>query len=105
MLLDILALTIIKTQNIILKRLGDLLLVDKNNVYITYPNGISIPNQGWFSPKITEGSVIHVNSRKISSQSENTFWQSFATISGQAANLATTLLSLTLIANQGNSGN
>ena len=21
---------------------------DKNNVYITYPNGISIPNQGWF---------------------------------------------------------
>ena len=73
---------------------------DKNNVYIIYPNGISAPAKGWRSEKITEGSTIFIESRKISAQNNDNFWQSFAMISSQAANIATTILSLTLIAGQ-----
>ena len=48
------------------------------------------------------GSTIIVNERLISSQNRITGWEAFSTITSQAGSIATTLLSLALIANQTN---
>jgi len=78
---------------------------EKKNIYIIYPNGTSIPISIWSSPKVKEGSTIIVNQRTIGGREEISGWQAFSLISSQAGNIATTLLSLSLIVNQGNSGN
>lgn len=84
-----------------IKKAGGLTsFANKNNIYVVYPNGNSIPVSGWFSPKVKEGSKIHVNQRTISGSNEISGWQTFAMISGQAGSLATTLLSLSILLNQ-----
>tara|TARA_B100001250_G_scaffold413454_1_gene447681 strand:+ start:12995 stop:14917 length:1923 start_codon:yes stop_codon:yes gene_type:complete len=72
----------------------------RKNIYIIYPNGISIPISAWSSPKVKEGSTIIVNQRTIGEKEELSGWQAFTMISSQAGNIATTLLSLSLILNQ-----
>ncbi len=74
---------------------------DKNNIYITYPNGVSRTADGLISsPKVKEGSVITINQRMIGGENRVTGWQAFSMISSQATNIATTLLSLYLLSNQ-----
>ena len=77
----------------------------KNNIYIIHPNGTSIPISTWSSPKVKEGSIIIVNQKTLSDKNQITGWQALSIISSQAGNIATTILSLSLIANQNNSGN
>tara|TARA_Y100000768_G_scaffold388808_1_gene387385 strand:+ start:23141 stop:25069 length:1929 start_codon:yes stop_codon:yes gene_type:complete len=78
---------------------------EKKNIYIIQPNGISMPISSWRSPKVKEGSTIIVNQRKISGKEDISGWEAFSLVSSQAGNIATTLLSLSLIINQNNSGN
>ena len=79
---------------------------EKDNIYITYPNGISYPVSSWSSPKVKEGSHIIVGQRKISGEKDLSGWEIFASITSQAGSLATTLLSLSLIMSQvNNNGN
>ena len=73
---------------------------DEGSIYITYPNGISKPVKRLFSPKVKEGSVIHINQRTISGKQELTGFQIFSMLSTQAGNIATTLITLSLLANQ-----
>tara|TARA_S200000501_G_C20845974_1_gene753662 strand:- start:529 stop:2451 length:1923 start_codon:yes stop_codon:yes gene_type:complete len=75
---------------------------EKKNIYVTYPNGTSIPISTWSSPKVKEASVIHVNQRVISGKQEISGLQLFSTITGQAGSIATTLLSLSFLINQRN---
>ena len=78
---------------------------EKRNIYITYPNGTSIPVSTWLSPKVKEGSTIVVNQRTISGSGDLSGWQAVSMISNQAGSIAATLLSLSLMINQRNSGN
>ena len=78
---------------------------EKKNIYIIYPNGTSIPVSAWSSPKEKEGSTIIVNQRTIGGKEQVSGWEAFSMISSQAGNIATTLLSLSLIINQRNNGN
>tara|TARA_Y100000768_G_scaffold521_1_gene405 strand:+ start:42820 stop:44748 length:1929 start_codon:yes stop_codon:yes gene_type:complete len=89
-----------------IKRAGGLTeFAEESNIYITYPNGTSMPLSRWKSPKVKEGSVIYVNQRTISGKEKLSSLQIFSTLSSQAGNIATTLISLTLLANQSNNGN
>lgn len=78
---------------------------EKTNIYIIYPNGISIPISTWLSPKVKEGSTIIVNQRTIGDKQSMSGWEAFSIVSSQASNIATTLLSLSLIINQSSNGN
>ncbi len=78
---------------------------ERTNIYIIYPNGISIPISTWSSPKVKEGSTIIVNQRTIGDKQSMSGWEAFSIVSSQASNIATTLLSLSLIINQSSSGN
>ncbi len=78
---------------------------EKKNIYIIQPNGISMPISSWRSPKVKEGSTIIVNQRKISGKEDISGWEAFSLVFSQAGNIATTLLSLSLIINQSSSGN
>ena len=78
------------------------------DVIVIYPNGIAYPNKSWFPPKVLEGSTIVVNERKLTAKSNGlTGWEAFSLISSQAGNIATTLLTLSILMNQsgGLSGN
>ncbi len=75
---------------------------DKKNVFISYPNGTSIPLSAWSSPKVTEGSTIYVNQRIIAGKEDLSGWEALSLISSQAGGIATTLLSLSLIVNRSN---
>ncbi len=78
---------------------------EKKNIYVIHPNGTSIPISTWSSPKIKEGSVIFVNQRTLTAKEDIAGWEAFALIASQAGNIATTLLSLSLIIDQRNNGN
>ena len=78
---------------------------EKTNVYIIYPNGTSIPISTWSSPQVKEGSTIIVNQRTIGGKGQISGWEAFSIVSSQAGNIATTLLSLSLIINQSKNGN
>ena len=79
---------------------------EKNNIYVIHPNGNSKPVSSWPYPKVKEGSKIIVSQRAISGKEEVSGWQAFSAVSSQAGNIATTLLSLSLlINNQSSSGN
>ena len=78
---------------------------DMKNIFIMYPNGISTPLRKWPPLKVEEGSTIIVNQRSLSRGDEVSGWQTFSMISGQATNIATTIISLSLLINQSNSGN
>ena len=73
---------------------------EKKNIFLVYPNGTSIPISTFSSPKVREGSLIVVNQRTISGSGKRTGLETFSIIASQAGNIATTLLSLSLIANQ-----
>tara|TARA_Y100000741_G_scaffold28492_1_gene20514 strand:+ start:1147 stop:3075 length:1929 start_codon:yes stop_codon:yes gene_type:complete len=89
-----------------IRRAGGLTeFAEKKNIYIIYPNGISVPFSNWLSPKVREGSIIYVNQRTISGKEELSGFQLFSTITGQAGSIATTLISLSLLINQSNNGN
>ena len=75
------------------------------NVYIKYPNGTSSSVNSWLKPKIREGSIIFINQKGLASKDEVSGWQIFATVSSQASSLAATLLTLSILMNQGSSGN
>ena len=78
---------------------------EKSNIYILYPNGTSAPITSWQSPKVKEGSSIIVNQRTISGKQSISGWEAFTMFSSQASGIATTLLSISLLINQNNSGN
>ncbi len=73
---------------------------DKKNIYVTYPNGSSLPRTTFSSPKVQEGSIIIVGQRSISNTNNISGWDAFRVISTQAGSIATTLLSLSLLINQ-----
>ena len=74
---------------------------DTRDVFIIKPNGVASPAAGIIKPKVSEGSTIIVNHRKVSGSSRGpTGWEAFSIIASQAGNIATTLLSLVIIANQ-----
>ena len=73
---------------------------EKKNIYIIYPNGISMPISTWPSPKVKEGSTIVVKQRTISGKNELSGLEAIGLISGQASSIATTLLSLSLLINR-----
>ena len=73
---------------------------EKKNIYIVYPNGISMPISTWPSPKVKEGSTIVVNQRTISGKNELSGLEILGAISGQATSIATTLLSISLLINR-----
>ena len=80
---------------------GSSAFANKRDVVVIHPNGTAIPKTMWSSPKVIEGSTIIVNQRTISGASEGpTGWEAFALISTQAGNVATTVLTLMLLANQ-----
>ncbi len=78
---------------------------NRNNIFVLYPNGTSSSLSTWSSPKVTEGSIVFVNQRTIAMKEENSGWETFSYIFSQTGNIATTLLTLSLLANQQNSGN
>ena len=78
---------------------------DKKNIYIIYPNGESSTITSWPRPKIEEGSKIVVSQRMLSGNNQASGLQAFSMISSQAANIATTILTLTILANQNNNNN
>ena len=78
---------------------------EKNNIYIVYPNGTSAQLSQWRSPKVKEGSTIIVNQRMVSASDNITGLEIFTSLTSQAGAIATTLLSLSLLINQGSSGN
>ena len=77
----------------------------EESVYIIYPNGNSKPVSGIFSTKVLEGSTIIVNQKTISGNKSIRGWEAFSLIAGQAGNIATTLLSISLLLNQTNNAN
>ena len=78
---------------------------EKRNIYVIEPNGSSFQNKRWFSPAIKEGSTIVVEERKLTGNRGVTGWQAFSIISSQAGNIATTILSISLLMAQSSSGN
>ena len=77
---------------------------EARDIVVIHPNGIAIPKSRWSSPKVLEGSTILVNTRMLSGSPQGpTGWQAFSIISNQAGNIATTLLTLTLLLNQSSS--
>jgi len=95
----------ISIKNYIKKAGGLTAYADKNNIYIIYPNGISKTVGGWPYPKVKEGSTIFINSRTITSKTDQSAFQTFSLVANQAANIATTVLSLSLIMSQSSNGN
>ena len=77
----------------------------KGNIYVIYPNGISMVPSRLGRIRIKEGSEIVVNQRTISGEQKLNGFQAFSMISNQAGNIATALLSLSLLLNQSNNGN
>ena len=74
---------------------------DNRDVVVIHPNGTAIPKSRWSSPKVMEGSTIIVYQRALTGSSKGpTGWQAFTMISSQTANVATTLLTLMLLASQ-----
>ena len=74
---------------------------ERRDVYVVYPNGVSRPYSRWSKPKIIEGSTIFVMPRSLSGFSRGPQgWEAFAIVAGQAGNIATTLLSIAILANQ-----
>ena len=74
---------------------------EPRDVYVIYPNGVSKPYSRWSNPKITEGSTIIINPRMLYGSSKGpSGWEAFAIVAGQAGNIATTLLSIAILANQ-----
>jgi protein involved in polysaccharide export with SLBB domain len=74
---------------------------DPRDVVVIHPNGTAISKSRWSSPKVIEGSTIIVYQRALSGSSKGpTGWQAFTMVSSQTANIATTLLTLMLLANQ-----
>ena len=89
-------------KNYIRKAGGFTSFAQKNNIYIIYPNGISKPANSWLTPKVIEGSSIIVGQRTITGNQNMDGWEAFSLIAGQAGNIATTLLSISLLLNQAN---
>ena len=80
---------------------------EEKDVLIIYPNGTAVPKLTWSSPKVIEGSTIIVNQRTIRGLSEKSSnLEAFTTLTAQASNIATTLVTLILLINQtrGSSG-
>ncbi len=74
---------------------------EQRDIYVVYPNGVSRPYSRWSKPKIIEGSTIFVMPRALSGFSRGPQgWEAFAIVAGQAGNIATTLLSIAILANQ-----
>ena len=73
---------------------------DKKSVFIVYPNGTSTPVLTFKSPKVKEGSVIHVNQRTIASEQQQSGIEIFTTLTSQATSVVTTLLSISLLMQQ-----
>lgn len=87
-----------------IKRAGGLTsFADKSNIVITYPNGTSKPKLKWSSPKVMEGSTIIINQRSLLGSNEPSGLESFTALTTQTANIATTLLTFMLLANQASS--
>ncbi len=78
---------------------------EQKNIFVTYPNGISMSPSFWKKPKVKEGSVITVNQRTISGETQQSSIQIFSALTSQAGSIATTLLSLSLLMNQNNNAN
>ena len=78
---------------------------EQKNIFITYPNGISMSTSFWRSPKVKEGSIITVNQRTISGETQQSGFQILSAITSQAGSVATTLLSLSLLMSQNNNAN
>ena len=78
---------------------------DNRDVTVIYPNGTAMPKSRWSSPKVLEGSTVIIYPRLLTGSSKGpTGWQAFNMISSQTANVATTLLTLILLLQQGSSG-
>ena len=78
---------------------------NKQNIFVKYPNGTSSSLSKWSSPKVTEGSMIFVNQRTISMKEDASGWDIFSNIFSQTGNIATTIITLSILASQQNSGN
>jgi len=78
---------------------------NKDNIFVKYPNGTSSSFSTFSSPKVIEGSTVFVNQRTIAMEKENSGWQTFSDIFSQTGNIATTLITLSILANQQNNGN
>ncbi len=89
-------------KNYIRKAGGFTSFAQIDNIYIIYPNGISKPANSWLTPKVIEGSSIIVGQRTITGNQKPNGWEVFSLIAGQAGNIATTLLSISLLLNQTN---
>lgn len=74
------------------------------DILIIYPNGNAIPKSNFSSPKVLEGSTIIVNQRSLTGSKGPKGWEIFSMVSGQAGNIATTLLSVALLMSQVNGG-
>jgi len=74
---------------------------DPRDVVVIHPNGTAIPKSKWSSPKVVDGSTIMIYPRTLSGSSKGPDgWEAFTMVSTQTANIATTLLTLMLLANQ-----
>ncbi|MBT5720846.1 MAG: hypothetical protein HOI72_01510, partial [Candidatus Marinimicrobia bacterium] len=74
---------------------------DPRDVVVIHPNGTAIPKSKWSSPKVVDGSTIMIYPRTLSGSSKGpNSWEAFTMVSTQTANIATTLLTLMLLANQ-----
>jgi protein involved in polysaccharide export with SLBB domain len=73
---------------------------DNSNIVITYPNGTSKPKLKWSSPRVVEGATIIVNQRSLSGSNKPSMLESFTALTNQTANIATTILTFMLLANQ-----
>ena len=95
-----------KSLKTYIKKAGGLTaFADENNIFVIYPNGTSVQNSKWFSPKVKEGSIIIISQRTISGKNEMSGWEKFSIVASQAGNIATTFLSLSLILSQNSNGN
>ncbi len=89
-----------------IKRAGGLTsYAEPNNIYVVYPNGTSVPISVLRPPKVKEGSKIVVNQRSLLGEGRTSGWEVFSIISSQAGNIATTLLSLSILINQSQNAN
>ena len=88
-------------KNYIRKAGGFTSFAQIDNLYIIYPNGISKPANSWLTPKVIRLSII-VGQRTITGNQKPNGWEVFSLIAGQAGNIATTLLSISLLLNQTN---
>ncbi|MBC8344706.1 MAG: SLBB domain-containing protein [Candidatus Marinimicrobia bacterium] len=74
---------------------------DPRDVVVIHPNGTAIPKSKWSTPKVMDGSTIIVYPRALTGSSRGpSGWEAFTMVSTQTANIATTLLTLMLLANQ-----